>query len=219
MRRDFSQPPKRSKKRFYIAGLIMLVIVIGFFVVSHNQDAINESATNIIKKTQPAFPTISTKGTDSTQREILRLVKEEYEKAPRSYDATVLKYTEGNRESWCTDFISWVYSKAGMPLTNPNSGYWRIPGVLTLQQYYRDTDRYIEASTDYTPKLGDIAFYIGAQTPDNSSDEHAALVLKIDGDNITTIGGNEGIGVMRIRTESLQENIDKSLVGFGVLKK
>lgn len=216
MRRDFSPPPKKSKKRFYIAG-ILVILFAWFLTTSSGHETVDKSINAVVKKTQPDFPSIPQKNLDSTQKEILGLVKQEYEKVPRSYNSTVLKYTEGNKESWCADFISWVYSKAGVPFTNPNSGFWRIPGVLTLQQQYRDSGKYTEATSEYTPKLGDIAFYIGAQTPDNSSEEHAAIVLKVEKGVITTIGGNEGLGTMRIRSESLQKNIEESLVGFGQL--
>jgi len=218
MRRDFSPPPKKSKKRLYIAALVIIVLFVWFFSTKKGSEAVDKSVSTVIKKTQPDFPVISTKGLTDTQKSMLQLVKQEYDKAPKSYDMTVMKYTEGNKESWCTDFISWIYSKAGVPFTNPNSGFWRIPGVLTLQQQYKDAGTYAEASSGYTPKLGDVAFYIGAQTPDNSSAEHAAIVLKVDKGIITTIGGNEGLGIMRIRSESLQANISKSLVGFGQLE-
>jgi len=218
MRRDFSTPPlRKNKKRIFIVGLVIFLCGAWGIATIIHQDSTNKT-TSIIKSTQPAFPDVPTKNLTTTQKKILTLVRQEYEKVPRSYDTTVLKYTEGAEESWCADFISWTFLKAGVPVTNPNSDYWRIPGVLTLQQYYRDNTGYVEASSGYTPHLGDIAFYIGAQTPDNSSEEHAAIVLKVNDGNITTIGGNEGSGIMRIRTESLQQNIDKGLVGFGQLK-
>jgi len=223
MRRDFSPPPKKTRKPLFIgAGIIVIAIVWSTQAIFRN-DMSNESITTIVQKaTQPPFPDIQTKALSSTQRSILTIVQQEYDKIPRDFDSTVMKYTENTKESWCADFISWTFSKAGAPFTNPNSGYWRIPGVLTLQQYYRDNSAYIKASNSdtntYTPQLGDVAFYIGAQTPDNTSEEHAAIILKVDGDVITTIGGNEGSGIMHIRSESLQAHFDKGLVGFGQLK-
>lgn len=215
MRRDFSIPPKPPKKKWPKVLGAFLIIATGWFliggVINHTPE--DKAATHQQRLSQPAFPAISTNNLSSTQRKILTLARTEYDKAPRHFDSSVLKYTEGTRESWCADFISWVFLKADVPLTNPNSNYWRIPGVLTLQKYYKDAGAYVEATAEYTPKLGDVVFYIGAQTPDNSSDEHVALVLKVEGDVITTIGGNEGDGIMRIRAESPQ----KSLVGFGRL--
>lgn len=126
--------------------------------------------------------------------------------------------TESIRESWCADFISWTYLQADTQLVNPHSGYWRIPGVLTLQTYFRDNGAYTSVDSGYIPKLGDVAFYIGSQTPDNTSDEHAAFVIAANGDQITTLGGNEGTGVMRLRTEKIQQNKDKGLVGYGQLE-
>lgn len=169
-------------------------------------------------RSERAFATIDASTLSPARQRVFNIIKQEYDKDPKYFDATVMKYTEDIRESWCADFISWTYLQADTQLINPHSGYWRIPGVLTLQTYFRDNGAYTSVDSGYIPKLGDVAFYIGSQTPDNTSDEHAAFVIAVDGDKITTLGGNEGTGVMRLRTETIQQNKDKGLVGYGQLE-
>lgn len=219
MRRDFSPPPKPAPiKRVVIALLIVVAGIFLFQFIFRGGSSAN-IAKPIISHRTPLFPSISTSGLSTTQQKLLQILQTEYDKDPKSYDQTVLTYTEGNEESWCADFISWAFLKAGKPLANPNNDYWRIPGVLSLQQYFKDNERYTTIDTNYAPQIGDVAFYIGAQTPDNTSGEHAAIVIATTEDTITTIGGNEGDGIMRLRTESVQVNKDKGLVGYGQLQK
>jgi len=218
MRRDFSPPPKPIPIKRIVIAFIVLVIGIFLFQFIFRGNSSSHVTEPVISHRTPLFPAISTDALDATQRKLLQILQTEYDKDPKSYDQTVLTYTEDNEESWCADFISWAFLKAGKPLTNPNNGYWRIPGVLSLQQYFKDNDQYVTVDTTYTPKLGDVAFYIGAQTPDNTSGEHAAIVIESNEDSITTIGGNEGDGIMRLRTESIQINKDKGLVGYGQLR-
>lgn len=160
------------------------------------------------------FPTIDTTDLNETQKRIIKITHTEYNKRPISFDSTVLKYTDGNKESWCADYTSWVLKEADQPLVNPTSGYWRIPGVLTLQQYFIQTGRYKKAGT-YTPKTGDLAIYIGDKTLDGRSRQHTNIVLKVEGVTMTTIGGNER-GRMRISTQDYRTH-QNSLVGFGTL--
>lgn len=73
------------------------------------------------------FPPMATNLT-APQRSILTVARAEW----RSPGAPT-KYSQGVPEDWCADFVSWVLREAGYPMSNPNSGSWRIPGVLTLQ--------------------------------------------------------------------------------------
>lgn len=171
------------------------------------QEEVNASGS------QFSLSSIETSQLSGTQRRVLELVQQEYDKQPSGYDETVLTYTEGFEESWCADFISWLFDRADTPFIHPDTGYWRIPGVLTLQSYYRQYDAYYEVG-QYTPEFSDVAFYFG-ETPDGDSTEHVAMVLAVDSDTLTTIGGNEtDQGVVQIRTEHLKEGV-KGLAGFG----
>jgi hypothetical protein len=105
--------------------------------------------------------------------------------------------------------------KSGTPYNNPNSGSWRIPGVYTLQTYYKAHGRYVSVG-NYRPQVGDVAFYIGWHTFDLFSTQHVTIVIKVDGNEMTTIGGNED-GRIRVDTQPIKAG-ENSLVGFGKLQ-
>lgn len=165
------------------------------------------------KSSTTIFPDIDDSQFSATQKQVLTVLKKEFAKHPTGYDKNVLKYTEGFKESWCADFISWVMNDAGAPFERQDNDYWRIPGVVTLQDYYKDYGAYHDAGS-YTPRMGDVAFYIG-QTPDGSSEEHVAIVLAVQGDTVVTIGGNESDQhTVQVRYDKLKAG-EKGLVGFG----
>lgn len=146
------------------------------------------------------------------QLKILEILKREYGKSPTSFDDTVLKYTEGFEESWCADFVSWVFNEANHAYSNQDTGYWRIPGVYTLQEYYIQHNSYY-LTNEYSPKFGDVAFYFG-ETPDGNSSQHVAMVLAVEEKTIITIGGNESNGILQIRAD-ISSSGTKGLEGFG----
>lgn len=218
-----TQLPQSVKKVTIRRKLITAVAIVAvcLFVTFHKGTA--ESGTkNSIRASSAAaqqqearasFPVIDTSSFSATERRVLSILKQEYAKDPRSYDADVLRYTDGTKESWCADFISWVRYEAGRPYENLETGYWRIPGVMSLMDYYVASDAYYTVE-DYTPKFGDVAFYFG-ETPDGSSREHVAFVVSVQGDTITTIGGNEtNTGIVQIRTNALVAG-ERGLAGFG----
>jgi len=197
---------------------IVILITVGLLLLipayRHNaQVAFNKAYVYIVSPDIP-FPDIDEKILSPEQIKILEIAHQEYEKHPANYDANVLKYTQGQKQAWCANFISWVMKRAGRKYTNPNSGSWRIPGVLTLREYYEAEGRYEDASS-YKPKPGDVAFYIHESTFKLFSTEHVALVIKVDGNTMTTIGGNEG-KKMRIDRQTIEAG-ENNLVGFGRL--
>lgn len=168
----------------------------------------------VLSSARTDFPVIETTGLSNTQKRVLALSQQEYQKNPTGYDKTVMKYTEGFKESWCSDFISWLFDQAGTPFVHPATKYWRIPGVQTLMTYYQQEGAYHEIGDGYVPKMGDVAFYLG-ETPDGSSSEHVAMILEVHGNTIVTIGGNEGDdGIIRVRYDALKAGV-KGLVAIG----
>lgn len=167
------------------------------------------------RSVRAGFPKLAEDGFSESQREVVRWTREEYQRNPTGYDDTVMKYTEGFEESWCADFISWVFYQAGTPFIHPDTGYWRIPGVQTLRAYYEELGAYHDINDEYTPQLGDVLFYFG-ETPDGDNAEHVAMVLAVDGDHVTTIGGNEGDGkgILRVRTDAYEYGV-KGLTAIG----
>ena len=120
-------------------------------------------------------------------------------------------YSQGEKQDWCANFVSWVSRQAGAPLTNPHSGGWRIPGVRSLETYYRNAGKFRAANSGYQLQPGDAIMY------DNASrhGEHVNFVLKYDNGKVTTIGGNEG-GVINIQQSDLDR--DGPIRGFGLLE-
>ena len=127
--------------------------------------------------TPVATPTPATLGRTG----IVEVALHEHAKKPREYDSTVRMYTEGNREEWCADFVSYVYLKAEQPFTNSTTGSWRIPSVRSLGYYFQAQGRFHSART-YTPKPGDVAIY---------GSGHTNIVVAVENGMMTTIGGNE----------------------------
>jgi hypothetical protein len=162
------------------------------------------------------FPSINVSNLSLTQVKILHLLQSEYAKHPAHYDANVMRYTDGNREPWCADFITWIMLQAGVPYKNPNSGGWRIPGVYTVKEYYQSQNRYVPVG-NYKPQMGDVAIYDSNQTHDLSNNIHVAIVLVVKDGVMTTIGGNEG-GRLNISTRMLKLG-ENGLIGFGKLKR
>ncbi|WP_439029119.1 CHAP domain-containing protein [Gordonia terrae] len=116
-------------------------------------------------------------------------------------------YSEGVDEPWCANFVSWIMREAGLPLANPHSGSWRIPGVYTLQEFYEAHDRF-EPVGGYDPQVGDVVLY------DRSSGfgQHTNIVVAVDGETAITVGGNE---MGKIRVHTLEWASDGGVVGFG----
>lgn len=149
--------------------------------------------------------------------DVVRIAEEELARHPIEYDATVLSYSDGVREAWCADFVSYVFNKAGSPFTGGSSGGWRIAAVLSMQAWFRNSSNgslYFAVGSQL-PQPGDVAFYIGAQTPDGGSTRHVNIVVSVDAKNGTmvTIGGNES---NTVRKQTREIKLDASgLVGFG----
>ncbi|MEU5405769.1 CHAP domain-containing protein [Nocardia asteroides] len=149
------------------------------------------------------FPALDSEHLDEQQIALVDVLRQEFE-----HPGDGKKYAEGVEEAWCADFVSWTMRAAGRPLANPNSGSWRIPGVYTLQEYYQSVGRFTPGSVGYRPRMGDVVLY----GPSSPLGQHTNIVLKADGDTITTIGGNE-MGSVRVRTITPADTPD--LVGYG----
>lgn len=95
-------------------------------------------------------------------------------------------YTDGHAEAWCADFVSWVYKQAGTPFTTGESGGWRIPSVLALDDYLSAKQlHFLKSDTSQTPQPGDVIIM-----NDGGSRMHTGLVYTVKGETITTIEGN-----------------------------
>ncbi|MEV6257143.1 CHAP domain-containing protein [Nocardia sp. NPDC051911] len=151
------------------------------------------------------FPALDRSALDAAQAGIVAVAEREF-----TDPGAGTKYAEGAEEAWCADFVSWVLREAGVPLANPNSGSWRIPGVYTLREYYESVGRFVPSGSNYRPRTGDVLLY-GEPSPFG---QHTNIVLRVEGGQVTTIGGNE-YGAVRIHRFVLGDIT--GVVGFGRL--
>ncbi len=152
-----------------------------------------------------SFPEVDRTALSPTQVRIVDLLEAEHtDQRPGTF------YSDGAQEPWCANFVSWIMREAGEPLSNPNSGSWRIPGVYTLQEYYQAQDRFEPIGNGYRPEVGDVVLY------DNEFrlGQHTNFVVAVAGDTATTVGGNE---LGKIRVHDLDWQSDRAVVGFGRL--
>lgn len=186
-------------------------------------------SSEVAKTSSPTNGTASASSSDSCTQSggqdggsVVSVAEREYQKNKGilEYEGDIKEYTAGRQEAWCADFVSWVYKSAGTPFTDGPPGgdlSWQHPGVTELQAWFKSKQIYFAAGGNQEPKPGDVAFYIGAQTADGGSSEHVNIVVAVNGDTITTIGGNESQQILK-RSHKATPGAE-SLVGFGRLKQ
>lgn len=150
---------------------------------------------------RPAFPAVDTSQLSPGRAAVVHVLAQEY-----AAQAGMVKYSEGNDEPWCADFVSWVMRESGKPFSNPNSGHWRIPGVMTLTDYLRAQGRW--EPPDYRPEPGDMVLY----DKPSPKGQHVNIVLINDNGTLTTVGGSEGHNV-GLSTFTIID--DPGIRGFG----
>lgn len=195
-----------KKSLFIIAILVLAIAVVGVVFWQYRYNPVPQLVYTATQTAhEESFPQIDTSTLDDRQRKIISLLRQEH---TAQHPGT--KYSEGINEPWCADFVSWIMREAGQPLTNPNSGLWRIPGTYTLRDYYNSVDKFEPAGSSYQPKVGDIMLY------DNPSPfgQHTNIVIKNDHGVIITVGGNE-MGKIRVVTHKTADK--QGFVGYGIL--
>ncbi|ORI18038.1 hypothetical protein BJD99_13285 [Rhodococcus sp. 1163] len=192
-----SPSPRTSRRKWgWVAGVLAATVLLAAGVLWL-------APSRYLPWDTTAFPDVDASALSSEQAEVVELLRTEH---TRQNPGTF--YSDGAEEAWCANFVSWIMREAGQPLSNPNSGGWRIPGVYTLTEYYQDEGRF--EPKGYIPAVGDVVLY------DNSSwiGQHTNIVVAIDGNTATTVGGNE-LGKIRVHTVDVSE--DSAVVGFGRL--
>ncbi len=187
-----------------VIGIAALFVIIIVFANSRFNIFPQIIASTTTTNQKVEFPMVDEAELNPAQIKVMTILRTEYELQPEG-----IKYSEGVNEAWCADFVSWVFKEAEVPLSNPNSGYWRIPGTYTLREYYEQNDRFKAADSDYSPKIGDIMLY------DNPSPfgQHTNIVIDTTDGVVTTIGGNEPGGI-RIVKHTTPDSV--GFIGYGV---
>ncbi len=150
------------------------------------------------------YPAVDMTGLAPARVRILENVRREFDaNRPGTY------FSEGVEEPWCADFVSTVLRDSGLPLHNPNSGTWRIPGVYTLTEYFQRAGK-LEPAATYRPQPGDVVLY----TPEHPvMHQHTNFVVAVSGDSVTTVGGNQEDGISAW-TYRVTDTV--GLAGYGV---
>ncbi|MGC0366238.1 hypothetical protein ABH922_004222 [Rhodococcus sp. 27YEA15] len=191
-----AEPNRRLRMLLVLSGVLAVVVAIGAALVW-------VAPSRYLPWDTADFPPIESSALSSQQVRILKLLAVEHEAGrPGTY------YSEGVDEQWCADFVSWIMKESGRPLSNLNSGSWRIPGVYTLQEYYQGIDAYAENDGSYTPEVGDVVIYDSTRW----IGQHTNFIVSVDGDTAVTVGGNES---GKVRVHSLDWTSDSAVVGFG----
>lgn len=149
----------------------------------------------------PSFPVVDTSQLSPGRSAVVHVLAQEY-----AAQSPMMKYSEGNDEPWCADFASWVMRESGKPFVNPNSGSWRIPGVMTLTDYLHAEGRW--EPVGYSPLPGDMVLY----DKPSPKGQHVNIVLINDNGTLTTVGGGEGTNV-GLSTYKITD--DPGIRGFG----
>ncbi|MRH86586.1 DUF2272 domain-containing protein [Nocardia sp. SYP-A9097] len=193
---------KRGRGRLALIAVLAVLAVGGVTGVRWWQEHSTDPA--VAGDRLRSFPAVDRTGLNETQLRVLDVTKQEFGRQPAG-----TTYSEGVKEPWCADFVSWVMRESGRALDNPNSGSWRIPGVATLEAYYRQQQRF--ENPGYRPHIGDVVMYAEGSV----FNQHTNIVIDADVDSITTIGGNEfgKISIHRIKPAE----VSGGLVGYGRL--
>ena len=194
-----------------LAALVVLAGVAGWLIgydrIGRKLQSVAASMTIDRSKGEAVFPTIDKAALSDTQYKILTLAKREFEMQSKGET-----FSDGQREAWCANFVSWVMNEAGVPLKNPHSGSWRIPGTYTLMEYYQDAYKFRPVDSGYVPQPGDVAVYRGSPV----FGDHTNIVISYRDGVLTTVGGNEN---NRIRVYKNSERQYDGLLGYGILER
>ena len=212
MKRPRSAPSKdSSKKRYAIISATVVLLLLALLGILAIQPKIADkllSPANSVRldrsRGEATFPDIATTNLSPTRQKIISLAKTEFKT-----QSAGTKFSQGAKEPWCANFVSYIMNQAGAPLKNPHTGGWRIPGTFTLREYYEATGRFKPANSGYQPLPGDAAIYRNSPV----FGDHTNIVLKNDNGVLTTVGGNEA---NRIRVFINHDKQYDGLLGYGV---
>ena len=212
MKRPRSAPSKdSSKKRYAIISATVVLLLLALLGILAIQPKIADkllSPANSVRldrsRGEATFPDIATTNLSPTRQKIISLAKTEFKA-----QSAGTKFSQGAKEPWCANFVSYIMNQAGAPLKNPHTGGWRIPGTFTLREYYEANGRFKPANSGYQPLPGDVAIYRNSPV----FGDHTNIVLKNDNGVLTTVGGNE---MNRIRVFTNRDKQYDGLLGYGV---
>jgi len=135
--------------------------------------------------------------------------------------------TKDGYASWCTEFVSYVYRKAGMPLHQGYYEFWCHPTFDYLREWFEDKEEFLDfhggySRSSYTPRIGD---YLNKDETHGDTEGHSMLILgsiknskNMWTGEVVIIEGNvngesQDQTRVRIKTKDISNNIDLRGVG------
>lgn len=204
--------PGSNRKRYILLVMMGLLVLggvvsyeIGYDKILRKISSVGRSVMTDKSQGEPELPVIDTAALSDAQQKIVTLTRQEF-----TDQSPGVKFSQGEHQAWCANFVSWIMNEASVPLKNPHSDNWRIPGTFTLHDYYVAEGRFRAVDSGYEPRVGDVAIYRGSPI----FGDHVNIVLKNENGMLTTVGGNEN---NRIRVYENTQKQYKGLLGYGIL--
>ncbi|MEZ4338454.1 MAG: CHAP domain-containing protein [Sandaracinaceae bacterium] len=117
-------------------------------------------------------------------------------------------------EWWCGDFVSWIYARAGTPLSGGSSGGWLVTDNRAIAAWHEQRGLFVDRRhpdwDTWVPRPGD---FVRFRTDRYG---HAAIVERVVGDTLHTIEGNVANAVTRETYYHFRRN--RLIEGFGRLE-
>lgn len=119
-------------------------------------------------------------------------------------------------DQWCTDFVSWAYRVAGVPVTGGSHGGWMIGNNVAMRAWFERYDLWVEPGSErwrrLEPQPGD---WVRLHT--RSGVGHSAIVRFTRGGDLYTVEGNVTNHVRLRRHRDWRDN--PRLAGIGLLMR
>ncbi len=114
-------------------------------------------------------------------------------------------------EAWCSEFVSWVYLTAGMPLTGGRGG-WMIKNSKGLRHWFQTNAFFVSREDPFwdlaAPSPGDYIRY------NNDKGGHSGLVYAVKGPMMRTIEGNVSNRVVIKTLRNWRDRLDIDGIGL-----
>ena len=122
MKRPRSAPSKdSSKKRYAIISATVVLLLLALLGILAIQPKIADkllSPANSVRldrsRGEATFPDIATTNLSPTRQKIISLAKTEFKA-----QSAGTKFSQGAKEPWCANFVSYIMNQAGAPLKKP----------------------------------------------------------------------------------------------------
>jgi hypothetical protein len=103
------------------------------------------------------------------------------------------RYSNGRREPWCANFISWAYRQAGHQLPGNQRS---LASVQNMEDTMKRNGKWFGRGQG-TPQPGDIIFFGNRGGSDRGPGRHVGMVEKVENGRVFTIEGNSSNSVRR----------------------